>query len=314
MGDGNMLSFDNITVYYGTFKALEGLSLTLEKGELMTLLGPSGCGKSTTLRAAGGFLTPTSGRVLLDGRDITALPPERRPTSTVFQNHALFPHMSAGENVAYGLRVRGVPRGERRARAAEALERVGLAGYGDARVQELSGGPQQRVALARSLILNPAVLLLDEPLSSLDARLRVRMRGEIRALQRELAITALYVTHDQEEALSISDRVSVMNAGRLVQTGTPEEVYFSPADDFVGDFIGDAQPVTVDGQRRLLRPDQVRPNPSGAFEGRLVGREFLGASVEWRVEWCGQTLRALLPSRGECAPAMGEPVRFDMTD
>ena len=178
-----MLSFRNVTVRYRAFTALESLNLDLRRGELMTLLGPSGCGKSTTLKVAGGFIAPDEGRVLLDGKDITYLAPELRPTATVFQNHALFPHMSAGDNVGYGLRVRGVGREERRHEAEKVLERVGLSGCFDARVQDLSGGQQQRVALARALVLNPAVLLLDEPLSSLDARLRVRMRREIRELQ-----------------------------------------------------------------------------------------------------------------------------------
>ena len=307
-----MLSFENVTILYGEVPALRGLDLELRRGELMTLLGPSGCGKSTTLKVAGGFIAPGEGRVRLEGRDITHLPPERRPTSTVFQNHALFPHMTAGQNVAYGLRVRGVGRRERGRAAEEALERVGLPGCAGVRVQELSGGQQQRVALARSLILNPAVLLLDEPLSSLDARLRVRMRSEIRELQRSIGITTLYVTHDQEEALSISDRVSVMNAGRLIQTGTPEEVYFAPADDFIGDFIGDAFPVQMEGRRRLLRPDQVRPNPQGALVGKLVEREFLGAAVEWRIDWEGQRLRAVFPSHDEGTDRPGDPVRFDL--
>ena len=307
-----MLVFENVTVRYGTFTALKDLTLELRRGELMTLLGPSGCGKTTTLRVAGGFIVPDEGRVLLEGRDITSLPPEKRPTSTVFQNYALFPHMSVGENVAYGLRVRGVPRAQRQRRAEEELERVGLSGYASARVQDLSGGQQQRVALARSLILGPAVLLLDEPLSSLDARLRLRMRAEIRELQKRVGITTLYVTHDQEEALSISDRVTVMHDGRLVQTGTPREVYFSPADDFVRDFIGDSFPYTLDGRRILLRPDQVVPNADGPFIGRLLSREFLGASSQWLIECQGQTLRALLPSRSEPETAVGSELRFSL--
>ena len=309
-----MLVFENVSVRYGSFTALQGLSLELRRGELMTLLGPSGCGKTTTLRVAGGFVTPSAGRVLLDGRDITDLPPEKRPTSTVFQNYALFPHLSVGENVAYGLRVRGVSRSERRRRAEEELERVGLAGYASSRVQDLSGGQQQRVALARSLILGPAVLLLDEPLSSLDARLRLRMRAEIRALHERVGITTLYVTHDQEEALSISDRVTVMHEGRLVQTGTPREVYFAPADDFVRDFIGDAFPFVRGGERILLRPDQVVPRAGGKYAGRLVSREFLGASSLWHIGYQDQLLRALVPSRSEQALPDGSEVRFDLLD
>ena len=310
----SMLSFKDITARYDAFTALIGLSLELRDGELMTLLGPSGCGKTTTLKVAGGFIVPDEGQVLLDGEDITSLPPERRPTSTVFQNYALFPHMSVGENVAYGLRVRGVPKRERRLRAEEELERVGLGGYAGARVQELSGGQQQRVALARSLILNPAVLLLDEPLSSLDARLRQRMRIEIRELQHKIGITTLYVTHDREEALSISDRISIMREGRLIQTGAPEEVYFSPTDDFVRDFIGDSFPVNMNGRRVLLRPDQVIPCPNGKFTGRLVTREFLGVSVKWVIEYQGQTLCAVLPSRDEWEVSRDAQVRFDIAE
>ena len=310
----SMLSFKDITARYDAFTALIGLSLELRDGELMTLLGPSGCGKTTTLKVAGGFIVPDEGQVLLDGEDITSLPPERRPTSTVFQNYALFPHMSVGENVAYGLRVRGVPKRERRLRAEEELERVGLGGYAGARVQELSGGQQQRVALARSLILNPAVLLLDEPLSSLDARLRQRMRIEIRELQHKIGITTLYVTHDREEALSISDRISIMREGRLIQTGAPEEVYFSPTDDFVRDFIGDSFPVNLNGRMVLLRPDQVIPCPNGKFTGRLVTREFLGVSVKWVIEYQGQTLCAVLPSRDEWEVSRDAQVRFDIAE
>ena len=305
-----MLSFENVSFSYGAAKALDGLSLALAQGELLTLLGPSGCGKTTTLQIAGGFLFPDSGRVMLDGRDVSTLPPEKRPTATVFQSHALFPHMSVEENVAYGLRVRGTPRAERLRRAAEMLERVGLDGYLKSRVQELSGGQQQRVAIARALVLNPQVLLLDEPLSSLDARLRVRMRSEIRSLQKALGISALYVTHDQEEALSISDRVALMQGGRLMQTGAPEEVSFSPQNDFAADFIGDAFPVMLEGRRRLLRPDQIAVAEDGPLTGTLISRTFLGASADWLIDWQGQTLRASMPSAAEPAHKIGGAVRF----
>ena len=305
-----MLVLENLSLHYGPLAALDGLNLELRQGELLTLLGPSGCGKTTTLQAAGGFIFPDGGRVLLDGRDITRLPPEKRPTATVFQSHALFPHITVEENVAYGLRVRGVPRTRRGALAGEMLERVGLGGYGSARVQDLSGGQQQRVALARALVLNPRVLLLDEPLSSLDARLKVRMRREIRSLQRSLNITALYVTHDQEEALSISDRVALMRQGRIVQTGSPEEVYFSPRDDFVADFIGGAFPLEVDGERLLLRPDQVRICLGGERRGVLKERVFLGASVDWILQWQGQRVRASFPSSDEAAVPIGAEVAF----
>lgn len=305
-----MLAFEKLRFSYGEKEALKGFSLSLVKGELLTLLGPSGCGKTTTLQIAGGFLRPDGGRVIIDGRDVTAVPPEKRPTATVFQSHALFPHMTVIENVAYGLTVRRAPKAARRAKAAEILGRVGLAGYENSRVQELSGGQQQRVALARALILEPQVLLLDEPLSSLDARLRVKMRAEIRGLQQSFGITALYVTHDQEEALSISDRVAVMNAGKIVQVGTPEEVYFEPTNEFVADFIGNAFPVSVDGKRLLLRSDQIRIADNGDRCGVLLRRNFLGAAVHWVIQWEGQRLQAALPSASEPNARAGQEVRF----
>ena len=307
-----MLSFENVSFSYGSTRALNKLNLTLRKGELLTLLGPSGCGKTTTLQVAGGFLFPDEGRVILDGRDVTHLLPEERPTATVFQSHALFPHMSVEENVAYGLRVRRIERAERRRKVKELLARVGLNGYENSRVQELSGGQQQRVALARALILEPQVLLLDEPLSSLDARLRVKMRAEIRSLQQAFGITALYVTHDQEEALSISDRVAVMNAGNLVQIGSPEEVYFSPQSEFVADFISNAFPLFLDGRRYLLRPDQIVPDRAGSYYGKLTARTFMGTFVEWRILWQGQKLRALIQSTAEPEVSVGGGVSFSI--
>ncbi|MDY3868705.1 MAG: ABC transporter ATP-binding protein [Pyramidobacter sp.] len=305
-----MLTFCGVSLRYGEVTALDGLNLEVRRGELLTLLGPSGCGKTTTLRAAGGFVFPDAGKILLDGADITSVPPHERPTATVFQSHALFPHMSVEENVAYGLKLRGVPRAERLEKAGDMLDRVGLSGYSRSRVQELSGGQQQRVALARALILNPHVLLLDEPLSSLDARLKVKMRGEIRTLQKSFGITALYVTHDQEEALAVSDRVALMNKGRIVQVGTPEEVYFSPADSFAADFIGDAFPLTLGGQRMMIRPNQVRVCPQGECRGTLIERVFMGASVLWVIEWQGQKLRAAFPSSEETPASAGSEVAF----
>ena len=232
-----MLEFEGISVWYGTQKVVADLNLRLHTGELLTLLGSSGCGKSTLISVAAGFVTPQEGQVLIDGQDVTQLPPEKRPTATIFQSFALFPHMDVRENISYGLKARGIPSRERAAQADAMLEKVGLAGFGDRRVQTLSGGQQQRVALARTLVLHPSVLLLDEPLSSLDASLRVQMRNEIRKLQQEFKLTALYVTHDQEEAFAISDRVAVMNGGRIEQLGTPEELVASPATPFVESFI-----------------------------------------------------------------------------
>ena len=220
--------------------AADGVGFEVRDGELFTLLGPSGCGKTTTLRLVAGLERPDTGRVVFEGADWTALPPFRRSIGMVFQSYALFPHLSVFENVAYGLRVRRMPAQEIGRRVDEALELVGLAGTRDRRPGQLSGGQQQRVALARALVYRPKLLLLDEPLSNLDAKLRVYMRGEIKRIQRQAGICALYVTHDQEEALSISDRIAVMHAGHIAQVGAPAEVYEQPASTFVADFVGKA--------------------------------------------------------------------------
>jgi len=224
---------------YRDVEAVRGVDLRVARGEFLTLLGPSGCGKTTTLRLVAGFEHPTSGSILLHGIDITREPPYRRPVNTVFQQYALFPHLTVEENVGFGLRMRRVDADERRARVAEALSRAALAGLERRRPRELSGGQQQRVALARALVNRPEILLLDEPLGALDLKLRRQMQVELKELHREVGITFLYVTHDQEEALAMSDRVAVMNAGRLEQIGTPEEVYERPRSRFVADFIGD---------------------------------------------------------------------------
>ncbi|MFE2557026.1 ABC transporter ATP-binding protein [Streptomyces sp. NPDC059352] len=223
---------------FGSAVALDGLDLDVAPGELLALLGPSGCGKTTALRVLAGFERPDEGRVLLDGEDIVPVPADRRDTAMVFQSYSLFPHLTAADNVAFGLRMRKVRTAERRARAGELLELVGLSGHGDRFPHQLSGGQQQRVALARALALRPRLLLLDEPLSALDARVRLTLREEIRRLQLELGITTVFVTHDQEEALSMADRVAVMNGGRLEQCASPTELYERPATGFVAEFIG----------------------------------------------------------------------------
>lgn len=229
---------------HGLNKSFDGksavcdLSLAVAQGEILCILGSSGCGKTTTLNMLGGFLVPDSGRILLDGQDITALPPERRPVSTVFQSYGLFPHMSVLQNVTYGLKFRRQSRAQMREKGMRYLALVGLADRADARIHELSGGQQQRVALARALIVEPKVCLLDEPLSNLDAALRARMRGELRRLQRELGITMVFVTHDQEEALVLADRIAVMEQGRLLQHDTPQNVYRNPANEAVASFLG----------------------------------------------------------------------------
>ncbi|HEX7050133.1 MAG TPA: ABC transporter ATP-binding protein [Longimicrobiales bacterium] len=235
-----MLRLEALTKRFGTTTAVAGLDLEVDAGEFVTLLGPSGCGKTTTLRMIAGFETPTAGRILLDGRDITRLSPQKRGFGMVFQNYALFPHLNVAENVAFGLKTRGVPRAELARRVDAALALVDLPGYGKRRVQELSGGQQQRVALARALAPEPRVLLLDEPLSNLDAALRERTRVELRALLKRVGITAIFVTHDQEEAFALSDRIAVLEAGRLRQVDTPEALYQDPADAFVASFLGRA--------------------------------------------------------------------------
>jgi putative spermidine/putrescine transport system ATP-binding protein len=217
---------------------VDGLDLTVAKGELVCLLGPSGCGKTTTLRMVAGFVEPDRGEILIDGRAVTALPPERRPTAMVFQNYALWPHMTVFGNVAFGLKLRRLPKKEVRERVGAALELVGLTHHIDSRPAHISGGEQQRVALARALVLEPQVLLLDEPLSNLDAKLRVRVRDEIREIQQRIGITTVLVTHDQDEALSVADRIAVMNTGRIEQLDTPSGLYDEPRTRFVAGFVG----------------------------------------------------------------------------
>lgn len=224
----------------GEVVAVDNVNLTIHQGEFLTLLGPSGCGKTTTLRLIAGFEMPSSGQILLDGKDITHRPPNKRDMAMVFQSYALFPHMTIFENIAYGLYIRKLSRAEIKTKVEQTLDMMGLKGLGERRPNELSGGQQQRVALARSLVMEPRVLLFDEPLSNLDAKLRVQMRSEIHALQRRLSITSVYVTHDQVEAMALSDRIVVMNQGQIEQMGTPNEVYRHPVSRFVADFIGRA--------------------------------------------------------------------------
>jgi putative spermidine/putrescine transport system ATP-binding protein len=232
------LSIENLTAHYGQTKVLEDLTMHVAAGELVSLLGASGCGKTTTLRLIAGFLDPTAGRITLGGRDLTRLPAHKRDIGLVFQNYALFPHLSVRDNVAFGLKQRGIAAAERDRSANAMLARVGLQGLADRLPAALSGGQKQRVALARALVIEPPLLMFDEPLSNLDAKLRIDMRVEIRQLQRSNGTTSIYVTHDQEEAFSISDRVAIMNAGRIMQFDTPEKLYQRPANAFVARFVG----------------------------------------------------------------------------
>lgn len=231
------LELKSIHKSFEGLKVVENLDLSLEKGQLLCILGSSGCGKTTTLNMIGGFLTPDSGTIELDGADITAIPPEKRPVSTVFQSYGLFPHMTVLENVIYGLKFRGYKKRQAREKGMEYLEMVGLRDYANSPIHEISGGQQQRTALARALIVEPKLCLLDEPFSNLDAALRVKMRKELKQLQRELGITMVFVTHDQEEAMLLSDQMAIMDQGRLIQMGSPEEIFRHPANEFVSGFL-----------------------------------------------------------------------------
>ena len=268
------VQLDHVTKRFGDVTAVDDLSLTIERGEFFALLGPSGCGKTTTLRMIGGFEEVTSGTISLGDQDVTDLPPFKRATNTVFQNYALFPHLDVFENIAFGLRRRKVPDGEIRGQVTALLKLVDLPGYEKRRPNQLSGGQQQRVALARALINNPQVLLLDEPLGALDLKLRKQMQVELKRIQSEIGITFIFVTHDQEEAMTMSDRIAVMRAGRIEQLGAPDELYESPRTDFVAGFLGvsnllDAEVAGRDGDLATLRlaDGSVLRAPSSALNG-----------------------------------------------
>ncbi|MEM8556879.1 MAG: ABC transporter ATP-binding protein [Bacteroidota bacterium] len=301
------IQITSVTKRYGALTAVDAVSLDVPAGSLVALLGPSGCGKTTLLRLVGGFETPDAGQIAVGGRDVTTLPPQQRPSAMVFQSYALFPTMTVGENVEYGLRVRKVSRTERRARVAEALARVELDGLEAKPVTQLSGGQQQRVALARALAVAPAVLLFDEPLSNLDQALREATRRQLKALLPSLGTTSLYVTHDQQEALALADRIAVMRAGQIVEMGAPEDLYRTPRTAYVARFLGGANIVEntdlaarlakeapPPGQVLAVRPEHLRlasPDEPGAVSVRLRARQFLGTYSEWDVEVGDTTLR-----------------------
>ena len=309
---------------YGEVVAVDGVDLAITAGEFFTLLGPSGSGKTTTLRLIAGFEQPDSGRVLLGGTDVTRHPPYARNVNTVFQDYALFPHMTVEENVAYGLRVKGVKREERRARAGEALEMVRLAGLGPRRPGQLSGGQRQRVALARAIVNRPRLLLLDEPLGALDLKLRQEMQLELMRIKDEVGITFVYVTHDQEEALTMSDRLAVFRDGRIEQVGTPAEVYEHPTSEFVAGFVGVSNVLERDGRRFTVRPEKIRlladgdqPAPGSVVEeGRIREVVYVGMVTRYIVDLeRGGSLTVvrqnLETTSTDVVEARGRPVRLE---
>ncbi|MGD9941921.1 MAG: ABC transporter ATP-binding protein [Burkholderiaceae bacterium] len=336
--DDDFLVLEGLTKRYGSNTVVDELHLAIGKGEFISLLGPSGCGKTTTLQMIAGFVDPSAGRVRLRGADLTSVPPNRRQLGIVFQSYALFPHYTAAENVAFGLEMRGIPKTERSARVAEALALVGLAGLADRYPRRMSGGQQQRVALARALVINPSVLLLDEPLSNLDAKLREELQAELRAIQRRIGTTTLLVTHDQAEAMALSNRIVVMNEGRVEQVGAPEDVYARPASAFVAGFLGKTNVFTgrilandgtsmliVDGESYPMsgsasqgpvtvqvRPERIRLETCSGkgLKARVVSRVFQGASWLYNLETRAGPVIVLSHNDGATTVPEGAEVRL----
>jgi putative spermidine/putrescine transport system ATP-binding protein len=327
------LLIEGVARRFGEVVALDHVSLQVAQGELLTILGPSGSGKTTLLKVVAGFETPDAGRVTVGGADITSLPPAKRDIGMVFQNYALFPHLSVAANVAFPLEMRNVARAEIERRVAEALSMVELKGYEARLPRQLSGGQQQRVALARAIVFNPRLLLLDEPFGALDRKLRETMQLEVRRLQRRLGLTTIFITHDQEEALVLSDRIAVMNRGTIQQIATTTEIYERPANDFVADFVGESNifhgtvaapgTVTLDGGRALqvrsdkpvgtkvgvlMRPERFASSGANAFSGEVIESVYLGTSFKLRLA-CEGGLELLVrqPARG-ALPATGTRV------
>jgi len=312
------LQFVGVSHHYGAVKALDQVDLEVFEGEFFAMLGPSGSGKTTCLRLVAGFEQPTAGHIEIFGETAEGVPPFRRNVNTVFQDYALFPHLNVIDNVAYGLMIRGVGRAERYRSAEQALEMVALQGLGKRRAGELSGGQRQRVALARALINKPRVLLLDEPLGALDLKLREQMQEELKNLHRQLGITFIFVTHDQNEALSLADRVALFNDGKIVQVGTPQEIYRRPQSRFVADFVGSSNVLppefvaAVVGERRWasLRPESIRLAASGGHQAKVIASSFLGGSTRLTLTIDSLRLQVMLPSVADI-PAPGEEVRID---
>ncbi len=332
MGEERGVTIEHVSFGYGATAVLDDISLDVAKGEFFAFLGPSGSGKTTLLRLIAGFGTPASGRILIGERDVTSLPPWDRNVGMVFQNYALWPHMTVAKNVAFGLERRKLARAEIARKVSDVLDLVDLAPFAERRPAQLSGGQQQRVALARTLVIEPAVLLLDEPLSNLDARLRVEMRSELRRLQRKLGITAIYVTHDQEEANAVADRIAVLDQGRIQQIGAPLDLYDRPANRFVATFLGTANLIegAIDGDGHFVaggfvlpgvggesgsacmsvRPqDVVVGQPGNGIDAEVAEREFLGGHTRYRMQAGEQTIFADVPHRRGAEPhAVGTAV------
>src|SRR4249919_2441440 len=309
------LVLERLSKKFGEQIAVDQLSLAVGKGEFVSLLGPSGCGKTTTLQMIAGFHPPTSGAITLEGHDLTAVKPAQRGLGIVFQSYALFPHMTAEENVAFGLEMQGVARAEREGRVKQTLALVGLAAFADRFPRQLSGGQQQRVALARALVIRPRILLLDEPLSNLDAKLREEMQIELRQIQRTVGTTTILVTHDQSEAMALSDRIVVMNAGRVEQVARPEEAYERPASAFVAGFLGKTNVLRLGpgpsphrgawGDEATVRPERIRFTADGPLEGRIATRIFQGNHWLYHVQTALGTVTVIRQNDGAAAPAEG---------
>ncbi|NLY35771.1 MAG: ABC transporter ATP-binding protein [Tissierellia bacterium] len=304
----------NINHWYGDNHVVEDVSLDVREGELVALLGPSGCGKTTLLRLVAGLIPLKDGQIYFGEKDVSQWQPQKRNAVMVFQSYALFPHMSVEENISYGLKVRKINHHVRKELIQEIMEKVELTGYADRKIQELSGGQQQRVALARSLVVEPDVLLFDEPLSNLDEKLRVSMRQEIRKIQKSSQITSIYVTHDQEEAMSIADRIVIMNKGKIQQIGSPREVYEKPLNTFVANFMGESNYFVDNGVTRMCRPDAITLSTHGEYQGKVAWVEYLGSTQRLTLDWEDRQLIVDVFNRDlkDLSTNHGDRVSFDM--